>query len=82
MADGTLAGSTLKMNDAIRNIISVLNIPLTEAIDLATVNPAKNLGIFDTKGSIALGKDADFAVIDKDLNVYMTVSNGNIIYKK
>lgn len=82
LADGTLAGSTLKMNDAIKNIISVLGISLTEAIDLATINPAKNLGIFDTKGSIALGKDADFAVIDKDLNVYMTVSKGNIIYKK
>ncbi len=82
LADGTLAGSTLKMNDAIRNVKNVLNISLTDAIDLATINPARNLGIDKEKGSIALGKDADFAVIDKDLNVYMTVSNGNIIYQK
>ena len=82
LEDGTLAGSTLKMNDAILNIKSVLGISLEKAIDLATVNPAKNLQIFDKKGSIALGKDADFAVIDKNLNVYMTVSNGNIIYNR
>ena len=82
LADGTLAGSTLKMNDAIRNAKNVLNLSLEDAIDLATVNPAKNLGVYDTKGSIALGKDADFTVIDSDLNVYMTVSNGNVIYKK
>ncbi len=82
LEDGTLAGSTLKMNDAINNAKKVLGISLEKAIDLATRNPALNLGIFDKKGSIALGKDADFAVIDKDLNVYMTVSNGNVIYKK
>lgn len=82
LEDGTLAGSTLKMNDAIRNIKDVLKISLEKAVDLATKNPALNLGIYDMKGSIALGKDADFAVIDKDLNVYMTVSNGNVIYKR
>lgn len=82
LEDGTLAGSTLKMNDAIRNIKDVLKISLEKAVDLATKNPALNLGIYDMKGSIALGKDADFAVIDEDLNVYMTVSNGNVIYKR
>lgn len=82
LVDGTLAGSTLKMNDAIRNIIQVLNIDLPKAIDLATINPAKNLLIDKTKGSIEAGKDADFAVIDKDLNVYMTVSNGKVVYNK
>ena len=82
LADGTLAGSTLKMNDAIKNVIEVLGISLEKAIDLATINPARNLGVDKTKGSIAIGKDADFAVIDKDLNVYMTVNRGNVIYKK
>lgn len=80
LADGTLAGSTLKMNQAIKNIINVLNISLEKAIDLATINPARNLGIDNVKGSIALGKDADLTIIDKDLNIYMTISKGNIIY--
>jgi N-acetylglucosamine-6-phosphate deacetylase len=75
-----LAGSTLKMNQAIKNIINVLNISLEKAIDLATINPARNLGIDNVKGSIALGKDADLTIIDKDLNIYVTISKGNIIY--
>lgn len=81
LIDGTLAGSTLHMNQAIRNIKAVLDLSLTDAIDMATINPAKNLHIEDCKGSIAIGKDADFAIIDKDLNVYMTINKGRIIYE-
>lgn len=82
LADGTLAGSTLKMNDAIRNIQGVIGLSMEKAIDLATINPARVLGIDNQKGSIALGKDADFAIIDKDYNVYMTVSNGRVVFNK
>ena len=82
LADGTLAGSILQMNVALKNMQSVLNTSLEDTIDFATKNPAKNLGIFDKKGSIKEGKDADFAIIDKDFNVYMAVSEGHIIYKK
>lgn len=80
LENGTLAGSVLKMNEAVRNIKNVLGISLEEAVDMATVNPAKNIGIFDAKGGIAAGKDADFAVIDEDINVYKTIANGQIIY--
>lgn len=82
LIDGTLAGSTLLMNVAVKNIKNVLELSIEDAVDMATKNPAKNLGIFDSKGSIKEGKDADFTVIDKDFNVYMTVSEGHIIYKK
>ena len=82
LADGTIAGSTLKMNVAMQNFTKVIGLSFTQAVDLATINPAKNLGIFDHKGSIKKGKDADFAVVDKDFNVYMTVRGGNIVYEK
>ena len=82
LENGTLAGSILCMNDALRNIRKVLNTSFEDTIDFATKNPAKNLHIFDKKGSIKEGKDADFAVVDKDFNVYMTVSEGHIVYKK
>ena len=82
LENGTLAGSILCMNDALRNIRRVLNTSFEDTIDFATKNPAKNLHIFDKKGSIKEGKDADFAVVDKDFNVYMTVSEGHIVYKK
>lgn len=82
LADGTLAGSTLLMNVALKNIYDVLGLSIEDTIDFATKNPALNLGIYDAKGSIKEGKDADFAIIDKDFNVYMTVSEGHVIFEK
>ena len=82
LADGTLAGSTLLMNNALKNIQNVLGLTMEETIDFATKNPALNLFVYDTKGSIKEGKDADFAIIDKDYNVYMTISEGHVIFKK
>lgn len=82
LENGTLAGSTLKLNEGVRNFMNTVNISLTEAVDCATINPAKVLGIDDRKGSIELGKDADLIVVDKDLNVYMTICRGNVVYSK
>ena len=69
LKDGTLAGSSLTMHQAIKNIINFTGVSLTNAISFATSNPAKNLNIFDKVGSIEVGKLANFAVIDKELNV-------------
>lgn len=80
--DGTLAGSILHMNDAIKNFQNVCNTSLEEAIDKATINPARNLNIDVHKGSIAINKDADFVIIDKELNIYATFINGKLVYKK
>ena len=82
LKDGTLAGSILKMNDAVKNLVLKCDVPFTDAIDFATANPAKNLGLYDSKGSIAVGKDAAFAVLDGSFNVLLTIRNGKIIYKK
>jgi N-acetylglucosamine-6-phosphate deacetylase len=83
LVDGTLAGSVLKMNDAIKNVVTKVGVPFTDAIDFATANPAKNLGVYDQKGSIKVGKDADFAIIDKTtFEVLMTVRGGNVVYNK
>ena len=45
LVDGTLAGSVLKMNEALKNIVTKVGVPLEKAIDFATANPAKSLGI-------------------------------------
>ena len=83
LVNGALAGSVLKMNDAIKNLCTKAGVKFEDAIDYATVNPAKNLGIFDTVGSIKVGKRANFTVLDKDtFEVIMTVRDGNIVYKK
>ena len=81
LKSGVLAGSVLHMNEGIKNVKDVLGVSLIEAIDMATKNVANHLGLTN-KGSIAIGKDADLTIIDEDLNVYMTIVNGKIVYQK
>lgn len=80
LKNGALAGSILKMNDAIKNLVLKCNVPFTDAIDYATINPAKNLGIFDSVGSIEIGKKANLTVLDGEFNVKRTIRNGNIVF--
>ncbi len=80
--NGALAGSILKMNDAIKNLVLSCNVKFTDAVDFATANPAKNLGIFDKVGSIEVGKNADFTVLNEEFEVCLTVREGKTVYKK
>lgn len=82
LADGTLAGSVLRMNDAIRNLVTKANISLEDAVDFATINPARHLGIDRECGSIAVGKRADFTVLDRDFRVVATYVGGELVYKR
>lgn len=82
LESGALAGSVLLMNNGIRNLKNVLGVKLEDAIDFATINPAKNIYVDKNKGSIKVGKDADFAIIDEDINVYKTIRAGKVIYSK
>jgi N-acetylglucosamine-6-phosphate deacetylase len=81
LENGALAGSILKMNDAIKNLVTVCGVSLTDAADFASANPAKNLKVFDEQGSIAMGKKANFAVLDDEFNVALTIREGNVIYR-
>lgn len=82
LVDGTLAGSVLKMIDAIKNMINFTNISLEEAILMASTNPAKKLNVYDRKGSIEVGKDADLVVLNKDYEILMTICRGELAFKK
>lgn len=81
LSDGTLAGSVLKMNVAVKNLVEKVGVSFTDAVDFASANPAKNLGLYDARGSIEVGKRADFAVMDKDYNILYTVIGGKVVYK-
>ena len=81
LVDGVLAGSVLTMNTAIKNLVTNLNLPLTQVVDYATINVAKSLNIASLYGSIASNKAADFVVLNKDYEVVLTIQNGNIVYK-
>lgn len=81
LADGTLAGSVLRMPQAIKNMLQFTQCDFSDAIKMASENPAKVLGIFDKKGSIAIGKDADLVVLNEHLDVVMTICGGRVVYR-
>ena len=81
LENGTLAGSVLRMNVAVRNVKNFLGVSLEEAISFATLNPALNLGVSDKLGTLEEGKLASFVVIDEDVNVYATYREGKVIFQ-
>lgn len=80
IASGVLAGSVLRMDDAIRNMHEATKRPLWEITRMATQNPARLLKKDSQKGSIAVGFDADFAILDTNLRVKQTIQAGNNVY--
>ena len=68
-SDGTRAGSTLTQDAALRNLLAFTGRSLEEILPLLTENPAKLIGVFDRKGSIAPGKDADLVLLDPENRV-------------
>lgn len=81
LADGTLAGSVLRMNRALQNMVEKVGVPFTQAVDYCTINPARTLKMENEAGSIAESKRADFAVLNDKFDVLYTVRDGKIIYK-
>jgi len=75
-AEGRLCGSTLTMDKAVRNVRSWTTLTLPEIIRMASLNPAEQLGIAETTGSLAEGKDADITILDEKLNVKATYVRG------
>ena len=81
LEDGTLAGSVLTMSQAIQNLIQHNICDLNTAIFLSSINPAKQLGIFDETGSIAPSKWADLVVLDENYQVVMTMCRGKVVFQ-
>ncbi|MBQ3668230.1 MAG: N-acetylglucosamine-6-phosphate deacetylase [Clostridia bacterium] len=82
LKDGTIAGSVLKLNEAVRNLKqNVSRLPLHKAVRAASLTPAAAIGMDKVKGSIADGKDADFCFADGDMNIFRTILRGRTIYQ-
>jgi N-acetylglucosamine-6-phosphate deacetylase len=75
-----LAGSTCTMIRGVRNLIRLVGLPLAHAVRLATLNPARALGIADRRGSLAPGLDADLVLLSPDLEVVATYVAGRRVY--
>ncbi|ACI19775.1 N-acetylglucosamine-6-phosphate deacetylase [Dictyoglomus thermophilum] len=80
LESGSLAGSTLTMDRAIKNMMSMTGMDIVDAVFMASYAPAKLLGIEDRKGSIDIGKDADINVFDENLNIKMTMVKGKKVF--
>lgn len=73
---GTLAGSTLRINEGLRNLVEKAGVPWQTAINACTLNPARLIGMERTKGSLQAGKDADIVVLREDYSVETTFCRG------
>jgi len=82
LKDGTLAGSVLTMDKAVKNMVNKVGIKLPKAIQMASFNPAKSIGIDDKKGSLEPGKDADIVILNKNLETELTMVAGKVVYRR
>jgi N-acetylglucosamine-6-phosphate deacetylase len=74
-AEGKLAGSTLTLDRALRNMVA-LGVPLASALQMATANPARQIGLGSRKGILAPGADADLVFLDANLEVSGVMTRG------
>jgi len=80
LQDGTLAGSVLKLNEALKNMTGVGAMTLVEAVTAVTKIPAENLGL--NKGQLKKGYDADIVIFDKDFSIISTIIAGEVKYRR
>ncbi|WP_425260788.1 N-acetylglucosamine-6-phosphate deacetylase [Photobacterium leiognathi] len=74
--DGSLAGSTCSLDQALRNMIMLVGVPEWEAVQMATSVPAKYVGIDDKLGFIKPGYNASFALLDPQFQIQATLIDG------
>ncbi|MFD2611922.1 N-acetylglucosamine-6-phosphate deacetylase [Paenibacillus gansuensis] len=80
LADGTLASSTVTMNEALAKTVRA-GIPLRDAVTMGTKTPADLLGL-EKKGRIRDGADADMVLLDDEFQVLWTMVNGKLVYRR
>lgn len=81
LPNGSLAGSTLTMDRALRNFRAAAGRPLSELWPTTSLNAARAIGVSASKGSLAVGKDADLVLLEADGGVRMTVAGGAVVYE-
>ncbi|WP_454053600.1 N-acetylglucosamine-6-phosphate deacetylase [Clostridium sp. Marseille-Q7071] len=79
LENGGLAGSTLNLKDAVYNMVTMLNIPIQDAVRMASLSPAEAIGVSNFKGSIEISKDADMLLFDDDINISSVFISGNCV---
>lgn len=78
--DGTLIGTALGLREVVLRFMEYTGCTFTDAVNAATLHPARAVGVADRKGSLAVGKDADLVLLDDDLSVWATIVEGEVVY--
>jgi N-acetylglucosamine-6-phosphate deacetylase len=78
--DGTITGSVLTMDQALRNVVQMTGVSLSEAVGMLTRNPARAAGASQRKGRLAAGYDADLLLFDGALTLQATIRGGALVY--
>ena len=81
LPDGTLAGSTLTMNLALRNVIQATGLPIEIAWPMSSLNAARAIGVSAFKGSLEAGKDADLVILDPNFEAQLTMVAGQVVWE-
>ena len=81
LSSGALASSTLTMERAVSNVDHWMGVGLGEAWHMASLAPARQLGIDDHVGRLAAGYDADLVALDRSGAVVMTAVQGEVVYR-
>lgn len=76
------AGSVATADRLVRTMVNMADVPLIDAVRMISSTPARIMGVSDKKGILATGKDADIVIFDEDINIEMTLVNGNILYQR
>ncbi len=76
LRDGTLAGSILQMDEGARRMLSIDGVSIRDIVKMTAENPAKQIGVFDRKGSIEIGKDADIILVNENMEIIYTFCRG------
>lgn len=78
----SFAGSVATADRLVYNMISMAEVPLTDAVAMITSTPATIMGVSEKKGSLVTGKDADVVIFDEQINIDTTIVNGRIVYSR
>jgi N-acetylglucosamine-6-phosphate deacetylase len=80
LADGTITGSILTMDQALRNILLMTGVSLSQAVGMMTLNPALSAQVSQRKGRLEVGYDADLTIFDQSLTLQATLCRGEVAF--
>ena len=80
LEDGTITGSVLTMDQALRNILSMTGVTLSQAAGMLTFNPASSAQVAGRKGCLQAGYDADLTIFDQSMTLQATICRGKVAY--